>query len=48
MADRGFGSGRRGYGGGNGLTASKSAGMDFYWENGKEKREAGRLELGAT
>lgn len=48
VADRGFGSGRRGYGGGNGLTASKSAGMDFYWENGKEKREAGRLELGGN
>lgn len=44
--DRGFG-GPRGFGGGGGgLTAKKDAGLDFSWENGKEKREAGRLQLG--
>lgn len=45
--DRGFG-GPRGQGGGGGLTASKNAGLDFTWENGKKKREAGRLELGGN
>lgn len=46
--DRGFG-GPRGFGGGGGgLTASKHAGLDFSWENGKKKREAGRLELGGN
>lgn len=45
-ADRGFG-GPRGFGGGGGgLTASKTVGLDFSWENGKKKREAGRLQLG--
>lgn len=48
VADQGFGSGRRGRWGNNGLTASKSAGMDFAWENGKQRREAGRLELGGN
>lgn len=43
--DMGFG-GPRGWGGGNGLTATKNAGLDFNWENGKEKREAGQLEVG--
>lgn len=44
--DQGFG-GPRGFGGGsNGLTASKTVGLDFSWENGKQKREAGRLQLG--
>lgn len=44
--DRGFG-GPHGFGGaGGGLTARKTAGLDFSWENGKKKREAGRLELG--
>lgn len=44
--DRGFG-GPRGFGGGGGgLTAKKDAGLDFSWENGKKKREAGRLQLG--
>ncbi len=44
--DRGFG-GPRGFGGGGGgLTAKKDAGLDFSWENGKAKREAGRLQLG--
>ena len=45
-SDRGFGGWRGGWGGG--LTASKSAGADFYWENDKEKREKGRLELGGN
>ena len=44
--DQGFG-GPRGFGGGgSGLTATKTAGFDFSWENGKQKREAGRLQLG--
>lgn len=44
--DRGFG-GPRGFGGGGGgLSTKKHAGFDFSWENGKKKREAGRLELG--
>ncbi len=44
--DQGFG-GPRGFGGGgSGLTAKKDAGLDFSWENGKQKREAGRLQLG--
>lgn len=41
-SDRGFGGWR------GGLTATKSAGADFYWENDKEKRDAGRLELGGN
>ncbi len=45
--DRGFG-GPRGFGGGGGLTATKNAGVDFSWENGKAKREAGRLEVGGN
>lgn len=46
--DKGFG-GHRGWGGGEqGLVASKMAGLNFSWENGKEKREAGRLELGGN
>ena len=43
--DMGFG-GPRGFGGNSGLTASKNAGFDFNWENGKQKREAGQLEVG--
>lgn len=45
--DQGFGD-PRGFGGGGGLVATKNAGMDFSWENGKQKREAGRLELGGN
>ena len=48
VGNRGFG-GPRGFGGGNnGLSARKNAGMDFYWDNGKERREGGRLELGGN
>ena len=43
--DRGFGGWGRG---GGGVTASKEGGLDFSWENGKEKKEAGRLELGGN
>ena len=43
--DRRFGPGR---GGGNGLTATKSAGTDIGWDNGKKENEAGRLELGGN
>lgn len=46
--DRGFGGSRGFGGGGGGLTATKSAGMDFSWDNGKKKREAGRIELGGN
>lgn len=46
--NQGFG-GPRGFGGGNsGLVATKHAGLDFSWENGKKKFEAGRLELGGN
>ncbi len=43
--DRGFGGWGRG---GNGVTASKEGGIDFTWENGKEKKEAGRFEVGGN
>lgn len=44
--DKGFG-GPRGFGGGGGgLSTKKDAGLDFSWENGKQKREPGRLQLG--
>lgn len=45
--NQGFGS-YRGFGGSSGLTATKSAGLDFSWENDKKKREAGRLEFGGN
>ena len=45
--DTGFGS-YRGFGGNNGLIAHKDAGIDFTWENGKDKKEAGRLELAGS
>ena len=46
--DRGFG-GPRGFGGGGGgLVASKNAGLDFSWDNGRQKREAGRFEIGGN
>ncbi len=44
--NRGFGG--PGWGGGGGLTTTKEAGADFTWENGKKKREPGRLELGGS
>lgn len=45
--DRGFGARGR-MGGGSGLVASKSGGLDFSWENGRKKREAGRFEVGGN
>ena len=45
--DRGFGARGR-MGGGSGLVASKSGGLDFSWENGLKKREAGRFEVGGN
>ena len=45
--DRGFGSRGR-MGGGSGLVATKSGGLDFSWENGRKKREAGRFEVGGN
>jgi len=47
VGGRGFG-GPRGFGGSQGLTAQKMAGIDFSWENGKKKREAGRFEIGGN
>ena len=48
--DQGFpGGGFRGWGrGGNGLVASKMAGLNFSWDNGKKDREAGKLKLGGN
>lgn len=44
--DMGFGGPRGFRGGDTGLTAKKTAGMDFSWENDKKDREAGHLQLG--
>ncbi len=44
--DMGFG-GPRGFRGGSGLTATKNAALSFNLDNGKEKREQGRIELSA-
>lgn len=45
--DRGFpGGGFRGWGGGGGLVASKMAGVNLSWENGKKEEEGGYLEVG--
>lgn len=46
--DRGFSVGFHGGRGGSGLVASKMAGVDFNWENGKKEREAGLLKLGGN
>lgn len=43
--DRGYGGWGRG---GGGVTASKEGGLDFAWDNGKEKKEAGRFEVGGN
>ncbi len=44
--DQGFGGGFQGGRGSNGgLVASKMAGFDFNWENGKQENEAGRLRV---
>lgn len=49
VGDRGFpGGGFGGWGGGGGLVASKMAGLDFNWENGKRENENGRLEIGGN
>lgn len=45
--DRGFG-GRGRWGGGGGLTASKMAGADFNWNNGKTDKENGKFEVGGN
>ncbi len=48
LNDHGFG-GPRGFGGGGGgQTTVKDGGLDFSWENGKKKREAGRFEVGGN
>ena len=47
--DRGFSGGfRGGWGSGNGLVATKEAGLDFTWENGRRENEAGRLSIGGN
>ncbi len=33
---------------GSGLTASKNAGIDLRWENGRKKKEGNKLELGGS
>ena len=45
--DQGFGS-YRGFGGASGLIAHKDAGIDFTWENGKDMKEGGRVDLGGS
>lgn len=48
VGDRGFG-GPMGFGGGGqGLTATKNAGLNASWENSKAKKEAGRVELNGS
>lgn len=50
IGDNGFGGprGMDGGGGGNGITTSTMAGIDFSWENGKKRFEAGRVEVGGN
>ena len=43
--DRGYGGWGRG---GGGVTASKEGGLDFNWDNGVDKKENGRLEIGGN
>lgn len=45
VGDRGFGGVNSAQ---NGLTTSTMGGMDFSWENGKKKFQAGRLEVGGS
>lgn len=50
VGDKGFTGGGPGFRGGEngGLTASKMAGFDGEWDNGKKQREAGRIEVGGN
>lgn len=43
--DRGYGGWGRG---GGGVTASKEGGLDFNWDNGVDKKENGRFEIGGN
>lgn len=45
VGDRGYGGWGRG---GSGVMASKEGGIDFVWDNGKDKKEAGRFEFGGN
>ena len=45
VGDRGYGGGRFG---GGGIRSTKNGGMDFNWSNGRERREAGRFEIGGN
>ena len=35
-------------GGGGGLSSNKSGGLDFSWGNGKDRKEAGKFEVGGS
>lgn len=49
VGDRRFRGGGPGFfGGGNGLSANKSMGLDGFWNNGKKDGEAGFFELGGN
>lgn len=46
---RGFRGGGPGFrGGGNGLQATKNFGLDAFWNNGKEEKDAGFFEIGGN
>ena len=47
VGSRGFG-GPRGFTTPQGLIAQQEAGLDFSWENGKQKKEPGRFEIGGN
>ena len=46
VSDKSFGGKRKRQGGG--LVDRQNAGMDFFWANGKKKKEAGKLEMGGN
>ncbi len=49
VGDRRFRGGGPGFRrGNNGLTANKSFGLDYYWNNGKKEREAGYFQIGGN
>ncbi|HCE48050.1 MAG TPA: hypothetical protein DEQ84_05265 [Prevotellaceae bacterium] len=49
VGDRRFRGGGPGFRrGNNGLTANKSFGLDYFWNNGKKEREAGFFQIGGN
>ena len=46
VSDKSFGGKRKRHGGG--LVNRQNTGMDFFWANGKKKKEAGKIELGGN